>query len=77
MRFLRTLRGETAVDWTFLSPAALFEPGARTGHFRLGGDQLMADASGNSHISMEDYAIALVDELETPRHSRQRFSVAY
>lgn len=77
VRFLQTLRGETAVDWTFLSPAALFEPGTRTGHFRLGGDQLMADAGGNSHISMEDYAIALVDELETPRHSRRRFSVAY
>ncbi len=76
-RFLQTLRGETAVDWTFLSPAALFEPGTRTGQFRLGGDQLMADAAGNSHISMEDYAIALVDELETPRHSRRRFSVAY
>ncbi|OZI77052.1 NAD(P)-dependent oxidoreductase [Bordetella genomosp. 12] len=77
LRFLQALRAQEAVDWTFLSPAALFEPGARTGRFRLGGDALMADAQGNSRISMEDYAIALVDELETPRHSRRRFSVAY
>ncbi|WP_028006697.1 NAD(P)-dependent oxidoreductase [Solimonas flava] len=76
-RFLDTLRAETALDWTFLSPAALFEPGERSGHFRLGGDQLLVDAEGNSRISMEDYAIALADELEQPRHSRRRFSVAY
>ncbi|RYF82586.1 MAG: NAD(P)-dependent oxidoreductase [Comamonadaceae bacterium] len=75
--FLNALRDETAIDWTFLSPAALFEPGERTGAFRLGGDQFMADAQGNSRISMEDYAIALVDEIETPKHSRQRFAVAY
>lgn len=75
--FLQTLRGETALDWTFLSPSALFEPGTRTGQFRLGGDQLLVDAAGHSHISMEDYAIALVDEIETPRHARQRFTVGY
>ena len=75
--FLNALRGETAIDWTFLSPAALFEPGERTGQYRLGGDQFMTDAQGNSRISMEDYAIALVDEIETPKHSRQRFAVAY
>ena len=75
--FLQTLRAETELDWTFLSPSALFAPGERTGRFRLGGDRLLVDASGNSHISMEDYAIALADELETPKHSRARFTVGY
>ncbi len=74
---LRLLRDEQDLDWTFLSPSALFAPGARTGRFRLGGDELLVDAEGKSHISMEDYAIALVDELETPRHSRRRFTVGY
>lgn len=75
--FLQVLRGESDIDWTFLSPGAHFEPGTRTGTFRVGGDQLLVDAEGHSAISMEDYAIALVDELEQPRHSRQRFTVAY
>lgn len=75
--FLNVLRGETALDWTFLSPSALFEPGQRTGRFRIGTDSLLVDADGNSAISMEDYAIALVDELEKPQHSRQRFTVGY
>jgi len=75
--FLNVLRGEQALDWTFLSPSALFEPGPRTGRFRLGTDSLLVDADGNSAISMEDYAIALVDELEQPNHSRQRFTVGY
>jgi len=75
--FLNTLRQERDVDWTFLSPSAEFAPGVRTGNFRLGDDQLLTDAQGKSWISMEDYAIALVDELETPQHSRQRFTVGY
>ena len=75
--FLRALQKETALDWTFLSPSAYFEPGTRTGKFRLGGDQLLADAQGKSWISMEDYAIALADELESPTHSRRRFTVGY
>ena len=75
--FLRTLQKEKDLDWTFLSPSALFEPGARTGKFRLGGDQLLVDAQGRSWISMEDYAIALADELESPKHSRRRFTVGY
>jgi putative NADH-flavin reductase len=75
--FLQALRGEQGVDWTFLSPAALFAPGERTGKFRLGGDQLLVDAQGNSHISMEDFAIALADEIERPQHARQRFTVGY
>ena len=75
--FLDALRTETELDWTFLSPSAVLEPGERTGKFRLGGDELLADMQGKSHISMEDYAIALVDELEAPRHSRRRFTVGY
>jgi len=75
--FLDALRPEQDVDWTFLSPSADFAPGSRTGEFRLGGDQLLVDGQGRSWISMEDFAIALVDELEHPRHSRQRFTVGY
>ncbi|HZY61726.1 MAG TPA: NAD(P)-dependent oxidoreductase [Edaphobacter sp.] len=65
------------INWTCLSPAAFFEPGKRTGKFRLSKDRLVADAQGNSRISMEDYAIALADELERPQHERQRFTVGY
>ncbi|HEX4770959.1 MAG TPA: NAD(P)-dependent oxidoreductase [Bryobacteraceae bacterium] len=65
------------IDWTYLSPAAYFEPGQRTGVFRLGRDELIADEDGQSRISMEDYAIAVVDELETPQHIRKRFSIGY
>lgn len=75
--FLQALRTERELDWTFISPSAFFEPGPRTGRFRLGGDQLLVDADGKSHISMEDYAIALADEIETPRHARTRFTVGY
>lgn len=65
------------INWTSFSPAAFFEPGQRTGKFRLGKDQLITDEEGNSKISMEDYAIALVDELEKPLHERQRFTIGY
>lgn len=65
------------INWTYFSPAAFFEPGTRTGKFRLGTDQLISDAEGNSRISMEDYAIALVDELEKPAHPRARFTIGY
>ena len=75
--FLTALRAERDVDWAFLSPSAEFAPGERTGTFRLGEDQLLVDAKGQSWISMEDFAIAFVDELEHPRHSRQRFTVGY
>jgi uncharacterized protein len=67
----------SALDWTYLAPAAYFTPGERTGKFRLGQDELVANAQHESRISMEDYAIALVDELEKPRHHRQRFSIGY
>ena len=65
------------INWTCFSPAAFFAPGERTGKFRLGTDKLVADAQGNSRVSMEDYAIALVDELETPAHQRVRFTIGY
>ncbi|MBL8299425.1 MAG: NAD(P)-dependent oxidoreductase [Rhodanobacteraceae bacterium] len=65
------------VDWTYLAPAAFFEPGERKGTFRLGTDELITDANGESRISMEDYAIALVDELENGAQRRTRFSVGY
>ena len=73
---LKVLRA-SEIDWTYLSPAAFFEPGTRTGKFRLGSKELISDAKGESRISMEDYAIALVDELENHAHPRQRFSVGY
>lgn len=75
--FLNMLRGERQLNWTFLSPSALFEPGARTGKFRIGGNQLLSDGAGVSRITMEDYAIALVDEIESPKHLRERFTVGY
>jgi putative NADH-flavin reductase len=74
---LNLLRRETALDWTMLSPSAHLEPGKRTGQFRLGGDQLLVGADGESRISLEDYAVAMLDELERPAHSRQRFTVGY
>lgn len=76
--FLARLRQEPeGLDWTFLSPAAMFIPGSRTGQFRLGLDSLLVAADGSSSISYEDYAVALVDELERPAHLRQRFTVGY
>ena len=74
---LATLRKNTTLDWTNISPPALIAPGERTGKFRLGTDQLVTDAKGESRISAEDYAIALLDEVEHPQHIRQRFTVAY
>ena len=65
------------LDWTSLCPPSFFEPGVRTGVFRLGTDNLVANEKGESRISMEDYAIAMVDELEAHTHPRQRFSVGY
>ncbi|AKJ69744.1 3-beta hydroxysteroid dehydrogenase [Pandoraea thiooxydans] len=75
--FLNALRQEPELDWTFVSPSALFAPGERTGNFRVGQDTLLTDALGKSWISMEDFAIAFLDEVERPRHSRQRFTVGY
>ena len=65
------------LNWTYFSPAMMIQPGERTGKFRLGMNALVADAKGNSSISAEDYAIALVDEVEQGRHTRQRFTIGY
>jgi uncharacterized protein len=75
--FLDLLRQTSDLDWTFISPSAEFVAGKRTGVFRLGADTALRDANGRSWISYEDYAIALVDEIEQPRHSRRRFTVGY
>jgi putative NADH-flavin reductase len=75
--FLDLLRAEKELNWTFLSPSALFVPGERTGKFRLGTDQLLTAADGKSSISFEDFAVALADEIERPVHIRQRFTVGY
>jgi uncharacterized protein len=75
--FLDLLRAEKELNWTFLSPSALFVAGERTGKFRLGTDQLLTAADGKSSISFEDFAVALADEIERPAHIRQRFTVGY
>lgn len=77
--YLNTLMHEDAIDWIFLSPAGAFdEKGERTGKFRLGKDDLIIDPStGTSHISVQDYAVAMVDELETPAHHKERFTLGY
>ena len=75
--FLELLRKEAELNWTFLSPSALFTAGERTGQFRLGTDQLLVASDGQSSISFEDYAIALADEIERPAHVRRRFTVGY
>jgi uncharacterized protein len=72
--WLRTVKD---VSWTFLSPSMSIMPGTRTGKFRLGTEQLIVDAKGNSAISMEDYAVAMLDEMENPRHVNARFTVGY
>lgn len=74
--FLDALQGVNDIDWTFLSPSAMFVPGERTGHFRTAQDELLVGATGST-ISYEDYAIAMVDEIEQPAHVRQRFTVGY
>ena len=76
-RFLDVLRKETELEWTFLSPSAEFAPGQRTGKFRLGQNELLTLSDGASRVSMEDYAIAMLDEVEKPRHVRARFTVGY
>ncbi|HEY1987361.1 MAG TPA: NAD(P)-dependent oxidoreductase [Terracidiphilus sp.] len=68
---------EADLDWTYFSPAGLIEPGARTGKFRVGTTRLIANDRGESRISAEDYAVALVDELENPKHVRQQMTAGY
>ena len=74
---LNMLRAEPSLNWTMLSPAAMISPGERTQQFRLGGDQLLVDEQGESRISVQDYAVAMIDELEHAKYLRQRFSIAY
>jgi putative NADH-flavin reductase len=68
---------QSDLDWTYFSPAALIGPGVRTGKFRLGGTRLIANDRGESRISAEDYAVALVDELENSQNIRKQFTAAY
>ena len=70
-------RANERADWAYLSPPAMLTPGDRTGRYRLGSDTLLVDRDRQSRISMEDFAVALLDEAETPRHTRTRFTVAY
>ena len=74
---LNLLQTETALDWSFISPPALLQPGARSGQFRLGGDQLLMNGDVPAEISVADLAVAILDELERPQHLRQRFTVGY
>ena len=69
--------GMAEFDWTAISPAALIAPGTRTGKFRTGTDQLLVDDQGKSYISAEDFAVAVVDEIEKPQFQGKRFTVAY
>lgn len=75
--FLDYLRSVHDLEWTFLSPSSLFTAGERTGVFRLGKDALLTGKDGKSWISYEDYAVALLDEIERPQHMRERFTVGY
>ncbi len=74
---LHMLRKEKELEWTFLSPPSSIAPGERTGHYRVGKDQLLKNKEGESKISTQDYAVAMLDELEHPQHIRERFTVAY
>lgn len=74
---LNALQGQDDVAWTMLSPAAMIAPGERTGQYRLGTNQLLTDTNGESRISVEDYAKAMIDELEEPAHQNTRFTLAY
>lgn len=78
--YLNTLMKERDIDWVFFSPAANLGnmgPGVRTGKYRLGKDDMLVDDKGESFISVEDYAVAMIDELELARHHRERFTAAY
>jgi putative NADH-flavin reductase len=74
---LKLYQNETELDWTYVSPAEVIEPGQRTGKFRTGTNQLLKDSQGKSFISMEDFAVAIIDEIENPMHIRQQMTVAY
>jgi len=75
--YLSDLKNEKAIDWVFFSPAGNIAPGVRTGKFRLGKDDMIYDSDGKSNISVEDYAVAMVDEVEKPGHHRERITIGY
>ena len=76
--YLNTLMNENDIDWVFFSPAGVFDQqGKKTGNYRLGKDDLIVDAEDNSHISVQDYADAMVNELEKPAHHKERFTIGY
>jgi hypothetical protein len=75
--FLETLSNEKYLDWVFFSPAGILEPGLRTAKFRLGKDNLIVNEKGESRISLQDYDVAMVDELEKPTHHQERFTIGY
>ena len=76
--YLNTLMNEKNIDWVFFSPAGVFDQqGKKTGNYRLGKNDLIVDAEGNSHISVQDYADAMVNELEKPAHHKERFTIGY
>lgn len=74
---LAELRNDSGLEWSFVSPAAHIAPGERTGKFRLGADQPVLDAKGESHVSVEDLAYAILDEAEKPQHTGKRFTLGY
>ena len=75
--YLNFLKKEKEIDWVFFSPAADMAPGVRTGRYRLGKDDMVVDIAGNSHISVQDYAAAMIDEFEKPAHHQERFTIGY
>lgn len=75
--YLDTLMNEKEIDWVFFSPAGSIEPGERTGNYRLGKDDLIVNDKGESKISVQDYAKAMIDELEAPAHHQERFTIGY
>ena len=75
--YLIDLMAEKSIDWVFFSPAGMLEPGLRTGKFRLGKDDLIVNGTGESKISVQDYAVAMIDELEKSAHHRERFTIGY
>jgi putative NADH-flavin reductase len=75
--YLKELMAEKNVDWVFFSPAGNLEQGLRTGKFRIGKDDLIVNEAGESKISVQDYAVAMIDEVEKPAHHRERFTIGY
>ena len=75
--YLIDLMAEKSIDWVFFSPAGILEPGLRTGKFRLGKDDMIVNEKGESKISVQDYAVAMIDEVEKPAHHMERFTIGY